>query len=429
MGAALTLSQHELAVEPGDEAPVEVEVRSTTAVVDQFELQVLGPAGGWARVEPAALSLLPGAKATATVTFAVPRMSSVAAGEVPFAVRAASLEDPDRPAVEEGALLVRPFADLVVELLPRTSSGVRRGRHEVAFDNYGNAPVTAVLGGADPDLMLSFRFEPPELVAEPGEAVFAQLRVKPRRPLWRGPPQARPFAVAATVAGHKQPLAAEGLFLQRPRIPSWAAKMALLLTFLTLGLAFLWVAVLKPTVASTAKEAVSDPLAEQAAQTADLASRQTEAGIGVEGSTLETLADAKASGVTEALTGESSAEAYSVRLAVNGTDVQEQSATIPKGKEFAVMDVLFQNPNGDAGSLELRRDGEVLLRNALPNFRDLDFHFLSPLVFHEGQRVILRVECTSPDPCTPAAYLGGQLKDVTPGAKPPPPLKISSASG
>ncbi|MGH8990901.1 MAG: hypothetical protein ACRDYV_03935 [Acidimicrobiia bacterium] len=413
MGAAVLLSEPEVGVEPGHQVSVDVEIRSTTTVVDQFDLEVLGPAAEWATMEPPALSLFPGTKGTATVTFVVPRTSSVEAGKVPFAVRVASHEDAVRPVVvEEGMLVVRPFADLAAGLVPRTSSGVLRGKHELAFDNYGNTAVSGTLSATDADVLLHFSFEPPGMVVEPGAAEFARLRIRPRKPLWRGPPQPRPFQVAVNVAG-REPVTAEGVFLQKPRIPSSLAKMLALFLVLALAATLLWVTVLKPTVQSAAAEAVSSPLAEQAAQTADLASRQTEAGIGVEGSTLEALAD---SGAGEAIAGAATGtDSYSVRLEVDGTGALEQVFTVPGGKIFAVTDILLQNPAGHEGTLEVRRDNEVLLRNALANFRDLDFHFLSPILFTEGRRAGLFVDCGETEACSASAYIVGTLRDQEDG--------------
>jgi hypothetical protein len=409
MGAAVVLSEAELVVEPGHEVSVEVEIRSTTAVVDQFALQVLGPAAPWATMHPAELSLFPGGTGTATVTFAVPRTSLVEAGEVPFAVKVNSLEDRLRPVVEEGSLLVGPFADLGADLVPRTSSGVRGGKHELAFDNYGNTPVTGTLSATDPDVLLHFKFEPAALVVEPGGAEFARLRVRPRKALWRGLPQPRPFQVAVTVAG-RDPVTAEGIFLQRPRIPTSLAKMVLLAVVAALVLALLWVTVLRPSVKSAAQDAVAAPLAEQAAETADLATKQTQAGIGVAGSTLEALADSGAgNAIATAAAGE---DAHSLRLAVDGTGTVDKAYAVPDGKMLTVSDIILQNPAGNEGFVELRRDDEVLLRNALVNFRDLDFHFLAPILFAAGQHVVLHVECAGPAACTPAAYLAGRLRET-----------------
>jgi hypothetical protein len=48
----------------------------------------------------------------------------------------------------------------------------------------------------------------------------------------------------------------------------------------------------------------------------------------------------------------------------------------------------------------------------LENFRDLDYHFVSPLVVAGGQILTLKVECqneppAAPDSCTPALYYSG----------------------
>ena len=379
--------------------------------------------------DPPAISLFPGTKGSATVTFAVPRDSSVRVDDIPFVVKVSSAEDRDGSSVQEGVLAVRPFADLAAELLPRTSQGVRRGNHEVAVDNYGNTPVTVTLSASDPDLRLGYRFRPEQLVVEPGAAGFAQVRAIPRKRLWRGASVTRPFQVTVSAEGHPL-IKADGMFLQRPRIPAWAFKSAVMLILAVVGLALLWGLLLKPTLESTAQEAVDEPLAEQAAKTDDLAEQQQAVGIGVEDSPLEQLADAADDQqVQEEILGQAAgAEPYSVRLTVNGTGIVEQAVTIPEGKAFEVNDVLFQNPAGDSGTLELRRDGEVILRNNLASFRDLDFHFTIPIPFENGQQVVLRVECAGPAACTPSAYLAGTLKDKTPSSTTSTTLERRAAS-
>ena len=42
----------------------------------------------------------------------------------------------------------------------------------------------------------------------------------------------------------------------------------------------------------------------------------------------------------------------------------------------------------------------------LENFRDLDYHFVSPLVIKSGEQLELQGDCTSPD-CTPGVYYIG----------------------
>src|SRR2546428_9742683 len=101
MGATATLEAPALAVEPGAEASVKLRVRNTGQVVDPFAFQVLGDPGGWSAGDPPPLSLFPGAEEVTTIRFRPPRASSVPAGEVPFAVRVVSREDPDAAAVED----------------------------------------------------------------------------------------------------------------------------------------------------------------------------------------------------------------------------------------------------------------------------------------------------------------------------------------
>ncbi len=113
MGAIVRLSSDALEVVPGTDVSLQVTVRNTGTVVDQFAIDVLGDAAQWATVEPATLSLFPAAEGAVTIRFAAPRSSSVAAGDIPFAVRASSHEDPQGSAVEEGTLTVHAFSDLV----------------------------------------------------------------------------------------------------------------------------------------------------------------------------------------------------------------------------------------------------------------------------------------------------------------------------
>ena len=109
MGASVTLVTPAVAVEPGQVVSIEVRVRNTGSVVDEFALDVLGDAAGWAAVEPPTLSLFPGAEGTAQAVFRPPRAASTPAGAVPFGLRARSREDAAGSAVEEGTVEVGSF--------------------------------------------------------------------------------------------------------------------------------------------------------------------------------------------------------------------------------------------------------------------------------------------------------------------------------
>lgn len=68
--------------------------------------------------------------------------------------------------------------------------------------------------------------------------------------------------------------------------------------------------------------------------------------------------------------------------------------TIPNGAVLSITDVIFSNPNGDAGTIELRQNGKAVLSFQLANFRDQDYHFVAPLTFTAGQTLQLFVTCT-----------------------------------
>ncbi|MGZ6986917.1 MAG: hypothetical protein ACXVKP_18610, partial [Ilumatobacteraceae bacterium] len=81
---------------------------------------------------------------------------------------------------------------------------------------------------------------------------------------------------------------------------------------------------------------------------------------------------------------------------------------------FAVTDMVLQNPNGDTGLVQIKRDGNILLQSALENFRDLDLHFVAPYMFNPGSKLTMSVSCTTPGPvitnCTISGSFGGFQK-------------------
>ena len=81
-------------------------------------------------------------------------------------------------------------------------------------------------------------------------------------------------------------------------------------------------------------------------------------------------------------------------------------------------DLVFENPNGNSGSLQLMRfnaaknQNQVLLSLRLENFRDLDFHFVTPLTFKENDK--LELVCTPQtegSACDASVYYSGYFKN------------------
>src|SRR5204862_8102556 len=78
---------------------------------------------------------------------------------------------------------------------------------------------------------------------------------------------------------------------------------------------------------------------------------------------------------------------------------------VPKGQTFQLTDIVFGNPDGDAGVLTVKRGSDVLFVETLQNFRDLDFHFVAPIEVKGGQELILDVKCANA-PATRASTAG-----------------------
>jgi hypothetical protein len=189
----------------------------------------------------------------------------------------------------------------------------------------------------------------------------------------------------------------------------------------------LWAVLLKPTVKSTAKEAANDalvePLKQASAQIAALAAKVSAPPPAplVPGPPTPASAAAAAAlntpapGAPVALAADNAAGGLGTptdgRLEL-GPGKQTNQYPVPAGKTLSLTDIFFENPQGDSGLLRIRRGDTTLLALRLDNFRDLDYHFVSPWVFNSAQPLILAVECQKPTPdsCTPAASFSGVLR-------------------
>ena len=434
MGAAASLNPTAVSVEPGAEATAEIKVRNTGTVVDQFTLDVVGDPAPWSRVDPPTLSLLPGSEGAATVHFSPPRSSDVAAGSYPFGVRVASKEDPSGSVTEEGTLDVGAFKDLLGELIPRTSRGRREGRHEVAVDNRGNLGLNADLEAIDPNNQLRFRFSPPGMVADPNTATFVKLAVRPVKAFLKGPPKTHPFQVLVKPKS-TPPVTVDGVMLQEAILPPWIMKALLALVALLILATILWLTLLKPAIKSAAKDAVAAPLASQSAQMANLAAGQKALNdavaplVGHPVATPSLTPSPSASAVGSTAAGNPFHQRLPISQTFGAGSNKTDFYTVPANATLSISDILLENPAGDSGSVSIEVvDGattSTLLVENLDNFRDLDYHFVSPPVLTANQKLQLHVVCaagngsqsTPPAPgraCTPSTFFSGFLKTTTP---------------
>jgi hypothetical protein len=427
VGASVTLVTPAVAVEPGQSVTIAVKVRNTGSVVDEFALDVLGDAAGWAACDPPTINLFPGAEGEARAIFSPPRAASTPSGVVPFGLRARSREDPAGSAVEEGSVQVGSFMDPHAELVPRTSRGSGSGTHELAVDNRGNTRLAAEVEAVDADQQLTFDVNPPAVVVEPGMAGFAKVRVRPAKRFWRGQPKTRPFQLFVKPEGGL-PIQLDGTLLQESVLPPWFLKALLALVALVIALVLIWLLLLKPTIESAASEAVASPIAElasnvnEALEEAGLPTMDAGDGNGDDEPTDAPPTDAPPTDAPPS--GESAPPTSSappvtpdpgvvipgLGSPIDGTLDRGNDTVAFDGTAF-LTDFLFSNPNGREGAVVVLRNGTPLMRLRLENFRDYDIHFVTPIVIGPRDRLSLSLACEPANPCEPAVLYSGYLRD------------------
>jgi HAMP domain-containing protein len=419
-----SLDSTTLSLDAGAEAVVPLQIRNNGQVVEGYHISVLGAPAAWATVDPADVSLYPGTTTTATVTFRPPRSARTPAGEQAFAVKVEPTEHPELTVVPEGVLEVLPFLETTAELTPRTSQG-RSGRHKVAVDNRGNVPVNALVEAASDGERVRFKVDPVGLAIPPGEAKFVSVKVKARKRIWRGQPVTHPFVVLVSPQD-STPVELDGSYVQTPVVPKWLLWALLGLLLLLGTLLALWFWLLKPTIESQAKDA-----AEESAQQAEAAAEQAAAAAQQAGGAANDAAAAadEAEATEEEDTGDTGPRKPRVTVTdisprlnvVDGNTGADTFALPGPDDTFSLTDVVLSNPQGDFGRALVIIDGEVLLDHALENFRDLDFHFVSPIRVTED--VTLQVNCRSPgeppdaappNTCDVSVLLGGELISPVP---------------
>nr|MDT0658146.1 hypothetical protein [Micromonospora sp. DSM 115978] len=415
MTTVASLDRTLVEVTPGDEATCLLEVTNDGAIVETYTVEVLGPPAAWTVVEPAEFSVFPGTSERVTVRFRPPRTAQVPAGELAYAMRVVPTERPEDAMVPEGVVQVLPFVETIAEIVPRTSRSRWGARHELSVDNRGNVAVPVTIGGSDPDDRLDLVFRPESTVIGAGQAAFVTVRARPKRVLWRGFPVTYPFQVVVQPDG-APPTTLDAATMQVPIIPRGAVRLLVAAVLVLLALAGIWWGLLRPAVQSVAREVADDqiaPIAQKADQADAKAQQAVDAAAAGGGPSPSPTASPSAT-PDPGLPGQPpGATGFTRRLAVTvgGGATRTDQYTVPTDRTFVLTDIIFQNPQGDEGRLDLIVDGTTVLTVALNNFRDLDYHLVSPIEAGPGRVVSMRVNCRAPGAPLPGSGAGGQCRD------------------
>lgn len=382
MGASATLESSQigespLAVDPGGRATATLRVRNNGTTVDELSLQAMGAAASWMEIEPAVISLPPGAEAAATIRFNPPRSPEVIPGETAFAVQVVSREDPDGSVAGEGMIMVGRYEQRIITLTPPGNVGRRNGRFEVTVDNRGNFPLRVSLTGADSEHVCRFLFDPPVADVGPGTARAVPLKIVAPT-FWRGLPRTHQFQVQA-IEDDQEAEVLSATFIQQESLPTWVLRTLLIAALVLVLGAISWFALIKPAVEDTAKDTVAGPIASmQSSVESALATTTTRL---VPTTTLQFATNL----------------GTPTDFQLFGTVPVGTSQTFSKSfdQPFALTDYFVQNPDGASGTVQIMRNDEVLDVTALENIRDSAEHMIAPYVFEVGDTLVLKVTCTA----------------------------------
>ncbi len=419
MGVSVALGTTTIEVVPGEEAVLTANVRNTGPVVDQVSFDVVGSAAAWTVIEPPVLNLYPGDTGQVRVHFRPPRKSEPGAGPVPFGLKAIPLEDPRGSVVEEGTVVVAPFTELKVTLLPQISRGARRGQHKLDIANLGNVGVGTEIAVVDQDDALTFDLGKKAVVAGPGLVTRTKLVAVPRERFWTGAQQTKPFEIVVQPE-RGEPVTVSGTFEQEPVVPRWVLATAVAVVALALVMAGLWVAVFRPYVESTATEAAkveASKAAEQQTQQIEQAVHKA-SGKSQDGAAKPTPSADPGGGAPGAGNGTANAPLNKpidfriVGAATVGPTFKVFEFPGQSEKPLDVTDYALQNPSLDKGTLQIRRGDKVITEFGLENHVIYSEHFVQPWHFAKGEKLTVAVLCSNPEPekkkCTASVTFGGR---------------------
>ena len=107
---------------------------------------------------------------------------------------------------------------------------------------------------------------------------------------------------------------------------------------------------------------------------------------------------------------------YRIGVDVGVTQTRSEDITVPPDSTFSLTDVVLQNPNGDLGTAQLLRNGDILYEWPLGSMTAANEFQprITPIPFEPSDNIVLSVQCdvvgqTSGTGCDVAVLLGGTL--------------------
>lgn len=399
-------AQDEISVRPGESTSLSLAVENVGEHTESYTVIPAGLAAAWTTVTRPNITLFGGSRDVVEVVIRPPAIHTTSAGPTAVAVRVIPQGDPDEAVIAETIATVTAFDDRRITALQPVQRGRRRATYEFMVENHGNNLASCRLHLVDASQRVDGSFDPPAVGVAPGSASLVRLKLTAQRGFLRRAERQLDFEVEATEQDHA-PATGRATLIQPPTIPAGTLARILGAAAVVAASIALWSGVVKPTIEDAAADAVEDRIGE-----VDRAPSTTLA------VSADPVPDSATVVAPEIVAATEAGEPISWRIAVDVGINQDrsESLSVPPDSEFQLTDVVFQNTNGDIGTAQLLRNGEVLYEidlgamNSANEFQPR----VTPIPFAPNDNVVLAVDClaagkTSGTGCEIAVLLGGRL--------------------
>jgi hypothetical protein len=408
-------SQEEISVRPGEATSLSLAVENVGDHTESYTVIPAGLTAGWTTVTRPNITLFGGSRDVVEVVVRPPAIHSTTAGPTALAVRVIPQSDPDESLVAETIIGVLPFDDRRVTTLQPVQRARHRATYEFMVENHGNNLASCRLHLVDASNRVDGSFDPPAVGVAPGSASLVRLNLRAQRGFFRRAERQLDFEIEATEPDH-DPAAGRATLIQPPTISGRSVGRALGLAIAVAAVVAAWFGVVRPELRDAASEAVDDRLDELALSSGPATSAPE--------TTLPDAADEAADGdQATAIAAEPAGEPVAYRIAVDVgiSNSRSESVSIPPDSRFHLTDIVPQNPNGDLGTAQLLRNGDILYEWDLGSMTSANEFQprITPIPFEPSDNIVLAVDCqvageTTGTGCQISVLLGGRLLPAQP---------------
>lgn len=196
---ALYLARDTIAVEPGKQVDVKVDVENRADQEDRVTLRVRGIDSAWVNEPDEFVAIPPGQTVSVPFSIRPPRGQSIPTGRQRLRIELASQRYPEAKIGVSATLTVGEFIAFEADMEPKELR--LPGRTTITIHNTGNAPSEFKVVGRDLQQVIRFRGEREGIQLQPNQVANIELALEPREMNWFGEGDEYPFDVEVIAAG------------------------------------------------------------------------------------------------------------------------------------------------------------------------------------------------------------------------------------